>query len=246
MSARISKGGILLDRNKRLSFKFNGKNLFGFQGDTLASALLANDQVLIGRSFKYHRPRGFVSSGVEEPNALMSLGHGASFEPNRSATTVELVDGIEAVSQNHLGSLDWDLGVINNFFAKIFPAGFYYKTFMTPRFAWKHLFEPIIRTAAGLGRAPSLPDEASYDYFYAHTDILVIGAGMAGLLATYELAKSGLNVTLVEQKHYLGGYALSDDFEVDGVAVPAWLENIEKKLINSDNVQIKSGMFPVN
>ena len=245
MSTRISKGGRLLDRNKRLSFTFNGRNLSGFQGDTLASALLANDQVLVGRSFKYHRPRGFVSSGVDEPNALMSLGHGGNFEPNRSATTVELVDGIEAVSQNHLGSLDWDLGVINNFFAKIFPAGFYYKTFMMPRFAWKHLFEPIIRTAAGLGRAPSLPDEASYDYFYAHTDILVIGAGMAGLLATYELAKSGLNVTLVEQKHYLGGYALSDDFEVDGVAVPAWLENIEKKLINSDNVQIKKNFTAV-
>ena len=124
MSTRISKEGRLLDRNKPLSFTFNGKNLYGFQGDTLASALLANNQVLLGRSFKYHRPRGLVSSGVEEPNALMSLGHGSNFEPNRSATTVELIDGIEAVSQNHLGSLEWDLGAVNNFFAKIFPAGF--------------------------------------------------------------------------------------------------------------------------
>ncbi len=245
MSTRISKGGRLLDRNKRLSFAFNGRNLFGFQGDTLASALLANDQVLIGRSFKYHRPRGFVSSGVEEPNALMSLGHGGNFEPNRSATTVELVDGIEAVSQNHLGSLEWDLGFINNFFAKIFPAGFYYKTFMKPRFAWKHLFEPIIRNAAGLGRAPSLPDETAYDYFYAHVDILVIGAGMAGLLTTYELAKSGLNVLLVEQKHYFGGYALSDDFEVEGVAVSKWLENMERELANLDNVQVKKNFTAI-
>ncbi len=239
MSARISKGGRLLDPSKRLSFSFNGRNLFGFQGDTLASALLANDQVLIGRSFKYHRPRGIVSSGVEEPNALMSLGHGANFEPNRSATTIELLDGLEVISQNHLGSLEWDFGFINNFFAKIFPAGFYYKTFMQPRIAWKHLFEPIIRNAAGLGRAPSLPDEASYEHFYAHVDVLVVGAGLAGLLTTYELGKSGLNVLLVEQKHFLGGHALSGDFEVNGTPIAAWIEKTKQELANLENVQIK-------
>ena len=111
MTSRFSKGGILINRKKKLSFKFNGKNLFGFSGDTLASALLANNQVLIGRSFKYHRPRGFVSSGVEEPNALLSIGSGGSLEPNRSATTLELFDGIEAMSQNHFGSLEWDIGL---------------------------------------------------------------------------------------------------------------------------------------
>ena len=245
MSTRISKEGRLLDRKKPLSFTFNGKNLFGFQGDTLASALLANNQVLLGRSFKYHRPRGLVSSGVEEPNALMSLGHGSNFEPNRSATTVELIDGIEAVSQNHLGSLEWDLGAVNNFFAKIFPAGFYYKTFMRPRFAWKHLFEPVIRNAAGLGRAPTVPDQSSYDYFYAHVDVLIVGAGISGLLMTYELAKSGLNVLLVEQKHYLGGYALSEDFEVNGVKAPIWLEDIQKELKKFDNVKIKQNFTAI-
>ena len=111
MTSRFSKGGKLIDRTKRLSFKFNGKNLFAYGGDTLASALLANNQVLIGRSFKYHRPRGIVSSGIEEPNALISLGSGGNFEPNRSATTIELFDGVEATSQNHLGSLEWDVGL---------------------------------------------------------------------------------------------------------------------------------------
>ncbi len=177
MTSRFSKGGILINRKKKLSFKFNGKNLFGFSGDTLASALLANNQVLIGRSFKYHRPRGFVSSGVEEPNALLSIGSGGSLEPNRSATTLELFDGIEAISQNHFGSLEWDIGSISNFLSKIFPAGFYYKTFIKPRFAWKHIFEPTIRSAAGLGKAPKEHDLSSYDYFYAHLDVVIVGGG---------------------------------------------------------------------
>ena len=132
--------------------------------------MLANNQVLIGRSFKYHRPRGIVSSGIEEPNALVSLGSGGNFEPNRSATTIELFDGVEATSQNHLGSLEWDVGSVNNLISKIFPAGFYYKTFIYPRFAWKHIFEPTIRSAAGLGKAPKEEDSSSYDYFYAHLD----------------------------------------------------------------------------
>ena len=245
MSSRSKKGGLLIDRKKRLSFTFNGKNLFGLEGDTLASALLANDQVLVARSFKYHRPRGLVSSGVDEPNALMSLGSGGNFEPNRSATTIELDNGMEAVSQNHVGSLEWDLGSINNLFAKIFPAGFYYKTFMRPKFAWKHLFEPLIRNAAGLGKAPSQEDGSRYDFFYAHVDILVVGAGMAGLLATYELAQSGLSVLLVEQRHYLGGYALSEDFKANDLAAPEWLGDIQQKLADFNNVVIKKNFTAV-
>ena len=239
MSTRSKIGGILIDRKERRPFRFNGKNLFGLKGDTLASALLANNQLLVARSFKYHRPRGFVASGVDEPNGLVSIGSEGSFEPNRSATMIELTNGIEAISQNHIGSLEWDLGSINNLLAKIFPAGFYYKTFMLPRFAWKHLFEPVIRNAAGLGQAPTHQDVSSYDFFYTHVDILVVGAGMAGLLATYELAQSGLSVLLVEQRHYLGGYALSEDFEANGQVASEWLAGLQEKLANFDNVQIK-------
>ena len=239
MTSRFSKGGKLIDRTKRISFKFNKKNLFGFIGDTLASALLANNQVLIGRSFKYHRPRGFVSSGVEEPNALVSLGSGGSFEPNRSATTVELFDGVEAISQNHFGSLEWDIGSINDLISKIFPAGFYYKTFINPRFAWKHIFEPTIRSAAGLGKAPKEEDVSFYDYFYAHFDIVIVGGGITGLVAAKNFAKLGLKILLAEQKHFLGGYALSDEFKIDNLDSSECVNNLEKELSQNENIIIK-------
>ncbi|MBV1868990.1 MAG: (2Fe-2S)-binding protein, partial [Marinosulfonomonas sp.] len=154
MSARLKTGGRLLNRSRSVEFSFDGKRLQGFQGDTLASALLANDQMLVGRSFKYHRARGIVASGAEEPNALVHLGSGASFEPNQRATTTELFAGLTATSQNHWPSLKFDIGALNGLVARYLPAGFYYKTFMAPRGAWKHLFEPIIRKSAGLGRAP--------------------------------------------------------------------------------------------
>ncbi|MEO6299107.1 MAG: 2Fe-2S iron-sulfur cluster-binding protein, partial [Paracoccaceae bacterium] len=162
MSTRLSRGGRLIDRTQAQEFTFNGKRLRGFAGDTLASALLANDQVLVGRSFKYHRPRGIVASGAEEPNALMNMGAGGRFEPNQRATTTELFAGLQAGSQNHWPSLEFDVGVVNNWLARFLPGGFYYKTFMYPRSAWKHVFEPIIRKSAGLGRAPKDQDVDRY------------------------------------------------------------------------------------
>ena len=144
MSTRLAKGGRLIDRASRVEFSFNGKRLWGHLGDTLASALLANDQMLMGRSFKYHRPRSVVASGAEEPNALVALGEGASMEPNARVTTTELFQGLSARSQNHWPSLDYDIGVLNNAAARFMPAGFYYKTFIHPRPLWKHVFEPFI------------------------------------------------------------------------------------------------------
>ena len=181
MSTRLAQGGRLIDRTKQISFKWNGTTLRGFEGDTLASALLANGKTLVGRSFKYHRPRGIVAAGAEEPNALVGLGTGNRFEPNQRATTTELFDGLTAQSQNHWPSLDLDVGAINAALSRFFPAGFYYKTFMQPRSAWKHLFEPVIRKSAGLGKAPKDADADRYEYFYAHVDVLVVGGGSSGI-----------------------------------------------------------------
>jgi sarcosine oxidase subunit alpha len=153
MSTRLATGGRLLDRSRRCDFTFNGRRMQGHPGDTLASALLANGQMMVGRSFKYHRPRGIVASGAEEPNALVGLGEGARFEPNQRATTTELFDGLTCVSQNHWPSLDFDIGAVNTAVARFLPAGFYYKMFIHPRPFWKHVYEPFIRQSAGLGRA---------------------------------------------------------------------------------------------
>ncbi len=231
MSHRIEKAGSLIDRSKPKNFTFNGKNLSGFQGDTLASALLANGQTLIGRSFKYHRPRGVVSSGAEEPNALMNIGESPTFEPNQRATTTELFDGLVAKSQNHWPSLEFDIGAINNRFSKFLPAGFYYKTFMYPRWAWKHVFEPIIRNSAGLGNAPQQADADRYEYFYAYVDVLVIGGGSAGLQAAIAAGESGAKVLLLEQTAHAGGRALVDAAGVDPLL---------KQLKNMANVTIRT------
>lgn len=149
MSSRLKNGGILIDRDEPVSFSFNGKQLSGFKGDTLASALLANGQTLVGRSFKYHRPRGIMASGAEEPNALVNMGEGAKFEPNQRTTTTEVFEGLTAASQNHWPSLEFDIGAINSKLPRLFPAGFYYKTFMKPRWAWKHLFDQRSPTDMG-------------------------------------------------------------------------------------------------
>ena len=169
---RLDKIG-LIDRNKKISFKFNGKKYFGYEGDTLASALLANGIHLVGRSFKYHRPRGLVGAGVDEPNAQVQLYKGARTEPNAIATTIELVEGLEATSQNCWPSVSLDFGSINNLLNKFFPAGFYYKTFMWPKNFWYKIYEPIIRKAAGLGIAPLKPDPDRYEHKFEHCDILV-------------------------------------------------------------------------
>jgi sarcosine oxidase subunit alpha len=240
MSTRLAKGGRLIDRTAAVEFSFNGKRLKGFRGDTLASGLLANDQMLVGRSFKYHRPRGIVASGPEEPNALVNLGSGARLEPNQRTTTTELFDGLESTSQNHWPSLEFDVGVVNNYAARFLPAGFYYKTFIHPRPFWKHVFEPIIRRSAGLGKAPTQGDADRYEQAYAFCDVLVVGAGVAGLLAAKAAADAGSRVILLEQTPVLGGRAPVDEAEINGQPVEAWLSAIESDLAARDNVTIRT------
>lgn len=240
MSTRLAKGGRLINRSAPVEFSFNGKRLKGYQGDTLAAGLLANDQMLVGRSFKYHRPRGIVASGPEEPNALVNLGQGARLEPNQRITTTELFDGLEATSQNHWPSLEFDVGVVNNYAARFMPAGFYYKTFIHPRPAWKHIFEPFIRRAAGLGKAPTEGDADRYEQAYAFCDVLVVGAGVAGLKAAKAAADAGKRVILLEQTPVLGGRAPVDDTEVDGKPVEAWISALESDLAARDNVTIRT------
>ena len=173
MKFRIPAGG-RVDRNERLPFTFDGRSYQGYRGDTLASALLANGVHLIGRSFKYHRPRGIFSAGAEEPNALVGVARDtARITPNMRATQVELYRGLSAHSQNRWPSLEFDVGRINDVLSRFFPAGFYYKTFMWPRGAWKSVYEPMIRRAAGLGKAPTLPDPDRYAQRYAHCDVLI-------------------------------------------------------------------------
>ena len=240
MSTRLTSGGRLLDRTRRISFNWNGTKLHGFEGDTLASALLANGRTFVGRSFKYHRPRGFVASGAEEPNALVGLGEGARFEPNQRATTTELFDGLHAWSQNHWPSLEFDVGAINQGLSKFFPAGFYYKTFIHPRAAWKHLFEPVIRKSAGLGKAPKSNDADRYEYFYAFVDVLIIGGGMAGLAAALEAGRAGAKVLLLEQAAHLGGRILVDDVLIGEQDAYDWLASARAELAAMNNVHIKT------
>lgn len=240
MSTRLAKGGRLINRAAPVEFSFNGKRLRGYEGDTLAAGLLANDQVLVGRSFKYHRPRGIVASGPEEPNALVNLGTGARLEPNQRTTTTELFGGLEATSQNHWPSLEFDVGVVNNIAARFLPAGFYYKTFIHPRPFWKHVFEPIIRRSAGLGKAPTTGDADRYEQAYAFCDVLVIGAGVAGLLATKAAADAGQRVILLEQTPTLGGRAPVDEAEIQGQPVETWLSAMESDLAARDNVTIRT------
>ena len=243
MSARLARHGRLIDRRKPLQFTFNGRHLRGYQGDTLASALLANGQTLVGRSFKYHRPRGIVAAGPEEPNALVGLGKGAGFEPNQRATTTELFDGLIAESQNHWPSLEFDLGAVNKAMARFFPAGFYYKTFMFPRAAWEHLFEPIVRGAAGLGRVPQEKDKDTYEYFYHTTDILIVGGGIAGLQAAEIAGKSGLRVLLIEQTPDWGGRAMVDGVQINGIGAADWVEKALARLRAMPNVILRSRMM---
>ena len=240
MSTRLSKGGRLIDRSKSVEFTFDGKRLNGYEGDTLASALLANNQRLVGRSFKYHRPRGIVASGPEEPNALVGLGAGSKFEPNQRATTTELFAGLHSKSQNAWPSLEFDIGGINRIMSRVFPAGFYYKTFIFPRFAWKHIFEPFIRKAAGLGAAPTEKDADKYEYFYAHVDVLIIGGGSSGLAAALEVGRSGAKVLVLEQKNTWGGRAPVDGVVIDNEKSEEWINKTLAELEAMPNVSLKN------
>ena len=242
MSTRLATGGRLIDRARQIEYRFNGKRLTGFAGDTLASALLGGDQMLMGRSFKYHRPRGVVASGAEEPNALVNLGTGARFEPNQRATTTELFDGLTATSQNHWPSLAFDIGVANNYLARFLPAGFYYKMFIHPRPFWKYVYEPFIRQSAGLGRAPDAEtvDADRYEQIYAFCDLLVAGGGVAGLAAALTAARTGARVIVLEQTAHWGGRAPVDGGMIDGQAPEAWVTDTLATLRHMPNVTLRS------
>ncbi|HEV8034785.1 sarcosine oxidase subunit alpha family protein [Yoonia sp.] len=239
MSTRLAGQGRLINKNKAVSFTFNGKHLRGFAGDTLASALLANDQMLVGRSFKYHRPRGVVASGAEEPNGLVNLGKGAQFEPNARVTTTELFEGLTAQSQNHWPSLEFDVGAINTHLSRFLPAGFYYKMFMYPQSFWKHVYEPIIRKSAGLGKAPKDRDQDTYEHFNCHVDVLVVGGGIAGLAAAHAAGARGARVLLVEQTADWGGRAVVDTPVIDGLPAAEWVAQTVAALEEMPNVDLR-------
>jgi sarcosine oxidase subunit alpha len=234
---RLANTG-LIDRSRALPFQFDGARYTGFAGDTLASALLAAGVRLFGRSFKYHRPRGILTAGSEEPNALVELRGGARREANTRATVAELFDGLEARSQNRWPSLAFDVGALSSLLAPLLVAGFYYKTFMWPAALWEKLYEPAIRRAAGLGRATHRADPDTYEKAYAFCDVLVIGAGAAGLAAALTAASAGARVILCDEDFLLGGRLNSERCEIDGLTGHAWARKAEAELLANPDVRI--------
>ncbi len=230
---RLTSGG-RLDRDKSVKFRFNGKRLKGLSGDTLASALLANDRLLVGRSFKYHRPRGIVGAGVEEPNALFTIGKDGTEQVNVIGTCLELTENLRAKSQNAWPALSFDLRAVNQLFAPIFGAGFYYKTFMGPRLKSWMFYEPHIRHAAGLGKTGTQGTAARHNTRNAFSDVLIIGSGPAGLAAALALAGTGVSVTLAEQDFELGGSILSSQNE----NLLAWREATLATLNRAENLRL--------
>ena len=236
MSHRIPGG--LINRNAPMKFTWNGRVMQGHGGDTLASALLANDQVLVGRSFKYHRPRGIFTAGSEEPNAMVQLRRGAAQEPNTRATVAELFDGLEATSQNHRGSLEFDLMAANDLLSPFLSAGFYYKTFMWPKAFWEKLYEPAIRASAGLGRLSMQADPDVYDHGYLHCDVLIIGAGPAGLSAALAAGRAGARVILADEDFLPGGRLNAETLEVADMSGAEWAVQAIAELSAMPNVRI--------
>ena len=234
---RTTSGG-QIDRGRTISFTFDGKSYQGYEGDTLASALLANGVHLLGRSFKYHRPRGIQTAGSEEPNAIVELRTGPRKEPNTRATTIELFDGLVANSQNRWPSLAFDVMSINGLFSPLLSAGFYYKTFMWPVSFWTNVYEHVIRRAAGLGTAPTEADPDHYEQCHEHCDVLVVGAGPAGLSAALAAAQTDARVILVDEHPLLGGSLNSENFTVDGKAGSEWAAETTAKLAAMENVHI--------
>ncbi|MGH6933300.1 MAG: sarcosine oxidase subunit alpha family protein, partial [Dongiaceae bacterium] len=233
---RLPQGG-RIDRTKPLRFMFNGRSYSGFEGDTLASALLAQGVTLIGRSFKYHRPRGIMSAGPEEPNALVQVGTGARTEPNVRATQIELYDGLTANSQNCWPTVEFDLGSINDTLSRLFPAGFYYKTFMWPASSWMK-YEHFIRRMAGLGTAPTLPDPDHYDKIHTHCDVLIVGGGPAGLAAALAAGRAGARVMLCDEQQELGGTLLASNDIIDGRPAVEWLAAVIAELRSLPEVRL--------
>ncbi|HYM43034.1 MAG TPA: sarcosine oxidase subunit alpha family protein [Steroidobacteraceae bacterium] len=252
---RTATGG-RVDRARVLSFKFDGRSFRGLAGDTLASALLANGVHLVGRSFKYHRPRGILAAGAEEPNALVTVRRDAArCTPNLRATQIELYEGLDARSQNRFPTLAFDLGAVNDVISPFIPAGFYYKTFMWPPGAWKSLYEPRIRAAAGLGSAPTEPDPDRYTGRFAHCDVLVVGAGPAGLAAARAAAAAGARVILCDEQNEPGGSLLSDGLDeqasLEGRPAHQWLDETLAALAANPRVRLLTrttafGYFPHN
>jgi len=237
--ARIEGAG-RIDRMRPLDFTFNGRQLQGYAGDTLASALLANGIHLVARSFKYHRPRGVLSAGNEEPNAIVQLEQGPYTEPNLRATEIELYAGLTASSVHCFPSVDFDFGAITGLASSILVAGFYNKTFMWPKSFWKKVYEPILRGAAGLGVAPDAPDPDIYDRVHWHCDVLVVGAGPAGLSAALQAGRQGLRTVLAEEAPEPGGSLLSRPARIDGVDGAAWAARATEELNALPNVLVLS------
>ncbi|MCX8281016.1 sarcosine oxidase subunit alpha [Phyllobacterium sp. 0TCS1.6C] len=248
MSSSLSSGSNRIAGKGRLTpaktvrFTFDGQNLTGLEGDTLASALLANGIHLVGRSFKYHRPRGILSAGSEEPNALVDIERDkARRQPNVRATVQEIYDGLKAKSQNRWPSLTFDVGSVNDLFSPMLPAGFYYKTFMWPKFAWKSIYEPKIRAAAGLGVVPGEADTDRYANRFAHCDLLVVGGGAAGLAAALGAAETGAKVILCDEQPEMGGaLRYESGVTIDGLDAYAWAEATAARLRNMSNVTVLS------
>ena len=232
-----------VDETRKLSFIFNGKKLYGYKGDTLASALLSNDIHLVGRSFKYHRPRGIMTSGSEEPNAILQIGNDdALTDPNVRATEIELYDGLICNSQNCWPSVKFDIGGINNFLSPLLPAGFYYKTFMWPASFWEK-YEYFIRKSAGLGKSPTKQDPDMYDHRYMHCDILIVGGGVSGLIAAKIASDDNKKVLLLEDKELLGGSLIYDDSDIskiDNQKSSEWLKKLIDNIKKNKNITIKT------
>ena len=227
-----------VDQNTVVNFRFDGVPMTGFVGDTLASALLANDVRIVARSFKYHRPRGIMGAGSEETNALVTVGAGPQKEPNIRATQLEIYEGLEVYSQNSWPSLKWDILALNDFAAPFLAAGFYYKTFMWPKSFWEKIYEPVIRRAAGLGSLSGEANQDRYEKAFAFCDILVIGGGPAGLMATLHAARAGLIVILADEDCRLGGRLNAETTMIDGASPALWIDSIIQELLDLPNVRL--------
>jgi heterotetrameric sarcosine oxidase alpha subunit len=228
----------LIDRSAPVTFTFDGVSCRGFQGDTVASALLANDIRLMARSFKYHRPRGVLTAGSEEPNALMAVGRDGAADPNVRATVQEIYEGLEVRSQNAWPSLEFDVMAVNDLASPFLGAGFYYKTFMWPRAFWEKLYEPIIRRAAGLGALSGAKPTDKYERAFAHCDVLVIGAGPTGLMAALKAGRSGVDVILADEDSVMGGRLNAETYLIDGQAGSDWAASIVAELATMGNVRL--------
>jgi len=234
---RLREGG-RIDRSRPLRFTFDRIPYQGFAGDTLASALVANGIAVVARSFKYHRPRGIMGSGTEDPCGLVQLGEHGDSEPNLRATQVELYDGLVAHSINRWPSLEYDLGTLNDRFAPLFAAGFYYKTFIRPKFLWDRVWEPVIRRMAGMGRAPTAPDPDIYDHRHVRCDVLVIGGGPAGLAAAYAAGRTGARVILADEQPEFGGRLLDMPETLGGRPALERVAEVVAELAAMDEVRL--------